>query len=205
MEKPVLILSAVEREQKYIKEKSFSKNVIFKTVGIGPIEAAINSALLISDLKPKSVYFLGSAGFYSETYLSIGDVALGHIYHFGDLGQVQNHSYKPEIMNLPIETSTFCLTEKFSFKVKNCSVVTVPSITKNDELSLKIKAFFKAEIEHLEAYSIAKICSDVQIPFFSIFGLSNEVGIHSHEQWLKNQDLALEHASDVLGKIISGD
>lgn len=202
MEKPVLILSAVEREQKYIKEKSFSKNVILKTVGIGAVEAAINSALLISDLKPQSVYFLGSAGFYPETYLSVGDVALGYIYQFGDLGQVQNHSYKPEIMNREIESSTFCLTDKFSFKVKNCSVITVPSITKNDELSQKIKDFFKTEVEHLEVYSTAKICSDFQIPFFSVLGLSNQVGINSHQQWIENQDLALEHASEVLGKMI---
>lgn len=204
MEKPVLILSAVEREQKYINAQSFSRTVLLKTIGVGPIEAGINAALLIKEFQPSSVYFLGSAGHYPNAFLSVGDVAIGHTYLFSDLGEVQNLSYKPEIMNPQLNTSTVCLTEKFSFKVKNCVVLTVPSITKNDEWSKKISEQLHVEVEHLEVYSIAKACQDFQIPFVSVLGISNEVGSHSHEQWKINQDLALEHASEVLKKLVSG-
>ena len=202
MEKPVLILSAVEREQKYVKELSLSKNVMLKTCGIGAIEAGIQSAFLISEINPSAVYFLGSAGFYPNTFLSIGDVALGHIYRFGDSGMVDSKTYKPEIMNHAVENPTVCLTEKFSFKVKNSVVLTVPSITKNDELAIKMRDYFKSDVEHLEVYSIAKVCELLKIPFFSLLGLSNEVGIHSHQQWLDFQDKAVKNAGEVLGKLV---
>lgn len=179
-----------------------SKNVVLKTCGIGAVDAGIQTALLIKEINPASVYFLGSAGYYPGTFLSIGDVAVGHIYRFGDSGMVDLKTYKPDIMNHAIENPTLCLTEKFSFKVKNSIVLTVPSITKNDELALKMRDYFKSEVEHLEVYAVAKACNMMNTPFFSLLGLSNEVGIYSHKQWLDHQDEAVKNASEVLRRMV---
>lgn len=193
----ILVLSAVQREQQYLNVGKSGSNLKLGVCGVGPVDAGIQTAKLISVLKPTQVWFIGTAGVYPDRYLSPGDVVIGSEFLFGDTGLSAGTSYVPEIQMMKSEPVTLCLEPTFPFKVKNGKILTVPSITKSEKSAVELRDHFGADAEHLEVFSVWRACNLFHIPFSAVLGISNIVGPEAHEQWKLWQDPAVKHASSV--------
>lgn len=198
----ILVLSAVQREQQYLNVGKSGTNIKLGVCGVGPVDAGIQTAKLISVLKPTQVWFIGTAGAYPDRYLSPGDVVIGSQFLFGEAGLAGGTSYVPEIQIMKSEPVTLCLESIFPFKVKNGKILTVPSITKSEKSAIELRDHFGADAEHLEVFSVWRACSLFHIPFSAVLGISNRVGSDSHEEWKQWQDVAMQHASAVLDRLI---
>ncbi len=149
------------------------QDVDFITTGIG----ATRAAMIVTEALAKNTYhyviFCGTAGYYPSRNLVPGQVVKCTQTIFSDVGVVLAKSYvpHPQMLASPLhndfQASPLCIT--------------TPSITcAEHEAELLGKL---GQIENLEFYGMALAAAQYQVPWFGFFGLSNEVGAHSHEQW----------------------
>jgi nucleoside phosphorylase len=68
-------------------------------------------------------------------------------------------------------------------------VATTMGVTVDDEAAARI-ARTGAEVEHLEAFSVASACETVGIRFVTVLGVSNVVGSSARNQWRANHRTA---------------
>lgn len=202
MNPTILIVSAISSELKFLKIETNNKSILTIPVGIGPIDAAFHTEKLIQTHQPKQIYFIGTAGAYPNSYLSIGDVVLGNHYIFADGSISQLSSYQPSVMVTEVDGGAQCLTKFERFHVKNGAVLNPPGITQSNELANHLKAFFKVSAENLEVFGVARVCQSHHIPFQSVLGISNQVGDLAHEEWKQFQDIAIKNASTVLETLL---
>lgn len=196
--KSILIISAIEREQHFLKVAKNKSKVKTAVCGIGPVDAGILTRRLLEDETPDAVWFLGTGGAYRGRYLEPGDVLIGSSVVFGDAAAAAGTGYVPGIQVTAGDLVPVCLDHRFPFKVKNGRILTVPSITRDAETAVRLQAAYSADAENLEAFSVWRACSLAGIPVHAVLGISNLVGPDAHSEWLAWQDTAMEHATEVL-------
>jgi purine-nucleoside phosphorylase len=67
-------------------------------------------------------------------------------------------------------------------------VACATAITTDPDLAARIGAVW--EVEHMEAFGVARACADVGVPFSVVLGITNVVGPDAHVQWRANRAVA---------------
>jgi nucleoside phosphorylase len=186
----ILFCGAIENEIFLLKKAGFD---IF-LVGIGAIEAGIRLSEKLAREKYDKIIFLGTAGAYKNSDLVIGDLISANSTIFVSGTHLLGKAYFPELFKKEIQIeSTY-----FDFPQKK--VATVMEITKNDELAEKISLEYSLEVEHMEIFSLARVCERKNIEFSAYLGIANFVGKDSHKEWLENNEKVAENLQKYLLK-----
>ncbi|KGA98008.1 5'-methylthioadenosine/S-adenosylhomocysteine nucleosidase [Alkalihalobacillus alcalophilus ATCC 27647 = CGMCC 1.3604] len=172
------------------------KEVVLLKSGIGKVNAAVGTTLLIQLFKPKAIINTGSAGGFNES-LKVGDIVISTEvryndvdatvfgYEFGQVPQMPAY-YQPaqELVTLATEAA------------KKVGVPSVPglilsgdSFMSDHNRVLELKEIFnEPACAEMEAGAIAQVCHQFGTPFVIIRSLSDIAGQEaklSYEQFLE--------------------
>lgn len=219
MEEEVTILrdQLDNREQEVIANSEFTKGtydgveVVLLKSGIGKVNAALSTTLLLDRYKPDYVLNTGSAGGFHPS-LNVGDVVISTEVRHNDVdvtafgyeyGQVPGlpAAYLPDQKLVDIAVSK--AEEISDIQVAKGLIVTGDSFlndpVKVDFIRSKFKDLYAGE---MEAAAIAQVCHQFEVPFVVIRALSDIAGKESDVSFDQFLDQAAKHSANLVLKIV---
>jgi adenosylhomocysteine nucleosidase len=200
------------------------RHVVLAQTGIGKVNAAITTTLLLDHFNPREVLFSGIAG-GTDADLSPGDLVIGTSVAYHDYGTITPDSMmrratlnpvtlqdnpvyfvcaKP-LVQLAVETSKtvkFQSIGKRSPKVVNGVIVTgdvfVSSVAATKQLHQKMNA----EATEMEGASVGQTCWQQQVPFLVIRSLSDNASDTAHEDVAAFYKIAAENSANLVIAIV---
>ena len=184
--------------------------------GVGKVNAARTTQILIDNIKVDYIFNIGVAGGVDDS-LSVGDIVLGEklVQHDFDITAFNHEKgYIPSV-GVYIDTDTYLLTladsvlkklEDISFKR---GVIASGDIFCTElKMSQKINTKFNALCVEMEGASIAQVCYLSHIPFLIIRSISdvpNNDNVITYEEFLKTSCKVVARAMEKLLKELSDD
>lgn len=160
-----------------------------RTLGVGPLRAALGMARWIAAERPSSVLLIGSCGVYGDRWPP-GTAVVGTRLDLADTGAVMELGYVP----LPPEPLD-ATQERLAADLPRCTVRTLMAITSDTHAAAQHGQ--AADVEHMETYGAALACAEAEVPFSVVLGVANRVGPSAHAEWLVNREQAEEAARAV--------
>lgn len=189
------------------------KYCILVRCGVGKVNAARTTQLLIDNFKVDFILNIGVAGGIDER-LRVGDIVIGEslVQHDFDITAFDHEKgYIPEVGKPFIEADEYLIRNaKSSFEEINANVF-VGVIASGDifctdtNMSLKINKKFNALCTEMEGASIAQVCFLCNIPFLIIRSISdvvNNENTTTYEEFLKESSKVVGEATSLLLKNI---
>lgn len=158
---------------KFYRGQLNNKDVVLTQSGIGKVNAAISTTLLIEKFNPKLIINTGSAGALDES-LAVGDMLISDdvIYHDADAtafgyeyGQIPQMPAKFEANKELLKITEKVITDNH-YNAKIGPIVSGDSFIGSVDQRLHIKRQFpKAMAVEMEATAIAQTCYQFKVPF----------------------------------------
>lgn len=196
---------------KFYRGQLNNKDVVLTQSGIGKVNAAISTTLLIKKFKPTLIINTGSAGALDDS-LSVGDILISNnvMYHdadataFGyDIGQIPQMPAQFEA-NQQLLQLTEKVVKQQNLTAKIGQIVSGDSFIGSSEQRLKIKRqFSKAMAVEMEATAIAQTCYQFNLPFIvtrAVSDLANGEAEMSFEEFLGK---AAQSSSKIVEQLVN--
>lgn len=183
----LLVEQLMDKQQTTIANQLFYEgsihgvNVVVVQSGIGKVNAAIATTLLIDHFKSSFVINSGSAGGIGEG-LKVGDLVVSSKLTYND-ADARAFGYEfgqiPQMpLNYPVEKSVYQLAkqtaEELSRTVHVGKIVTGDSFIASQERIAEIKTFFpEALITEMEGAAVGQTCYQFDVPFIVIRAISD--------------------------------
>lgn len=183
-----------------------SIEIVVSTSGVGKVNAAITTSMLINKYEPKLIINIGSAGGLLDNQ-SIGDIVIANKlqYHDFDIGPETKEderfifytdeqlmkSLKKVLDKLPYTVHEGLMVSGDQFILK-----TNPAFQRIQEV------FFEAHCVEMEATSIAHTCSKYGIPFVVMRSLSDVVAENKGMQFDEYLPIAAENSAIICTEFI---
>lgn len=206
------------RETKKIANNEFTtgnfdnKEVVLLKCGIGKVNAAIGTTLLLHEFRPDVVINTGSAGGF-DSQLEVGAVVISDEVRHHDvdvtafnyeIGQVPQlpPAFKADkqLMELAIESVKEIGKHQYAVGLI-CSGDVFMSDPKRVE-SVR-KHFPQMKAVEMEASSVAQVCHQFNVPFVVIRALSDIAGKESNISFDEFLPIAAKHSTEIVLKTIS--
>ncbi|WP_078552704.1 5'-methylthioadenosine/S-adenosylhomocysteine nucleosidase [Bacillus alkalicellulosilyticus] len=172
------------------------QEVVILKSGIGKVNAAVGTTLLIQLHKPDAIINTGSAGGFNEN-LKVGDIVISTEIRYNDVdatvfgyefGQVPRMPAYFEPDESLIETAKRCAQDVGVHSVEGL-VLSGDSFMSDHELVKILKQrFSEPQCAEMEAGAIAQVCHQFKVPFVIIRSLSDIAGTEakiSYDQFLE--------------------
>ena len=203
-------------EEKKVYELTFfegklnTKNVVLVESGVGKVNAARTTQILIDKFKVEAIINVGSAG-CANNELEIGDIVIGKklVQHDFDItafghpkGFISNigENVESDSKLIEIMEQTISKLQDKEFKIKVGTIASGDIFCTDIKMKEKIRNKFMADAIEMEGAAIAQVCQLDDIPFIVIRGISdspngkNEI---TFEQYLKK---ALQRCAQIIEK-----
>lgn len=218
MDEEIAFLQAAMTHQKqqqianvlFIEGEIANQKVVLLKSGIGKVNAAMATTLLIENFQANIVINTGTAGGFSND-LNVGDIVIGSelVHHDVDvtafdyvLGQVPQLPATFKSNQLLIEATKQVL-EQLELNSRIGLVATGDSFMSNPELiKTTISKFPTMLAAEMEGAAIAQICYQYNIPFIVIRAISDIAGEDSPISFNEFIHLASENATNIILKLI---
>lgn len=185
------------------------KKVVFMRSGIGKVNAAVSSQILINDFKVTSIINTGIAGSLLDT-ISIGDIVISNETQQYDI-DVTVFGYKEgEIPRM--DTSIFKADENLirvcsnivegEAKVHVGKIVSGDKFVSKNELKAKLRNEFNAFCVDMESASIGHVCYLYNIPYVAIRCISDNADETAEVKYSNFDKYAAEISSKITLKTI---
>jgi nucleoside phosphorylase len=200
-----LVLSAWEPEIAPLRRLARAvdpERLVFATVGVGPVEAAVGAWTAIAATHPARVIFVGTAGAYprGRTTAAIGTVAIAGELQLVSTAALRGDGYLPE----PIVTRA-ATSSTLSAALAACGAARKPiprlgvacplAITRSATLGRQIAHASGAALENLEVFAVARAAAAAGIDAVAaVLGIANRVGPRGHQEW-RAHHAAASHAA----------
>lgn len=185
-------------ELNFITGKINSTEVVLVEAGIGKVNAARTTQILIDNFNIDAIINLGSAGSANDE-LDIGDIVIGNriIQHDFDItafghpkGFISNVGQYVESDSTLIEKmkQTISKMQANEFKIKIGAIASGDIFCTELKMKEKIRSKFNADAIEMEGAAIAQVCKLDNIPFLIIRSISDKPNGNNHitfEQFLK--------------------
>ena len=181
-------------------------NVLLVETGIGAVNCSHMLTHLLQKYDVSQVWQIGVGGGYPQSGLSIGDIAIASVEHYGDIGvrmaegwvelkdsveipilTSEQNSMNRNIFNrLDLDLATAQLAAKIVGKNWHTVVgpfVTVQECSGTDALGLERGTIFSACCENMEGAAAAHICSIYDKKLFELRSVSNIVKARNKSEW----------------------
>ena len=200
-------------ELNFINGKINNTEVVLVEAGVGKVNAARTTQILLDNFKVDAIINVGSAG-SSNDELEIGDIVIGSriVQHDFDITAFNHEKgYIPSV-GVYIDTDTYLLTmadsvfkslEDVSFKR---GVIASGDIFCTElKMSQKINSKFNALCVEMEGASIAQVCYLSHVPFLIIRSISdvpNNNNVITYEEFLSSSCKVVARAmNELLSKL----
>ncbi|QED48723.1 5'-methylthioadenosine/S-adenosylhomocysteine nucleosidase [Cytobacillus dafuensis] len=226
----IAIIGAMEEEVTLLREKIIDKDqtviagceyttglmdgveVVLLRSGIGKVNAALSTAILLEKFKPDFVINTGSAGGFNPD-LNVGDVVIStEVRHhdvdvtaFGyEYGQVPQLPAAFEADSQLVRTAEACAKEIKDIQVVRGLIATGDSFM-NDPVRVDYirDKFNDLQAVEMEAAAIAQVSYQFGTPFVIIRSLSDIAGKESDVSFEQFLEKAALHSADLVMKIVS--
>lgn len=188
-------------ELQFIQGKINEKNVVLVKCGVGKVNAARTTQILLNNFDIEYVINVGTAGSLNEN-IEIGDVVIGEklvqhdfdITNFGhekgyitDLGKF---FYSDKVL---IEKAKEAINQMNSnFNVFVGTITTGDIFVQDIQVKDRIKAEFNADCAEMEGAAIAQVCTLDNVPFIVIRSISDKPNGKNTIDFEKYLELACE-------------
>jgi purine-nucleoside phosphorylase len=172
MHSPSLLLSAFAPELSGLDRRP-PPGWIVASVGIGAVHAAVETARLLREHRPRKVLFVGTCGAYDER-LAVGDVISAARAIATSVEELLGRAYRPAA-----ETTRWPATWVLPLPAHDVAVP--PAITSTTEGARVLARV--ATAEHLELTGVLAACAAAGVPAGAVLGVANRVGPDAHAEW----------------------
>lgn len=184
---------------KFLEGTLEGKHVVLAYTGIGKVNAAMSTTLLISKFHPKAILFTGIAGGINPD-VKPGDIVVGRRMVQHDLNYVYNDSLVSFPVQNPVNDSTDPLFYKadkgllqlahsvssgIHFQKVNLgdtviqpavcygTIATGDSFVASEKLKKELLTRFQADAVEMEGAAVAQVCYQLSVPFIVIRSISD--------------------------------
>jgi len=198
------------------KGKFSNQTILLMNTGIGKVNAAHSSTVVLENHPVRCVINSGTGGAYPNAGLKTGDIAIASKEIYGDDGVTAQTGWKDlKEIGIPLlqigmkryfnefplnQAARFPVNSGKGFQIKRGVFVTVSSVTGTYERAVELEGRFNAICENMEGAAIAHICAMYKVPLIEIRGISNMAGIRDKRRW--NMKLASENCQQAVLEII---
>lgn len=188
------------------------KDVVLLKSGIGKVNAAMSTTILLNEYKPDVVINTGSAGGYDEN-LEVGAIVISdEVRHhdvdatiFGyEMGQVPQMpaSFKSDERLMKLAEEAVAEIGEHQFAV---GLITTGDSFMNDPVRVeKVRGYFPTmKAVEMEAAAVAQVCYQFGTPFVVIRALSDIAGKQSNISFDEFLPVAAKHSTQIVLKVIS--
>ncbi|MCX7914144.1 MAG: futalosine hydrolase [Thermodesulfovibrionales bacterium] len=165
--------------------------VIACLCGVGKVNAAHGTTILLEKFNVDSIYTIGIGGAYPSSMLKLGDIAIAEKEIYGDEGLVSKDGFHTlKEINLPLlelggvkyynEFILYIPAELETFPYRG-NFVTVSSCSGSLKRAFMLEQKFNALCENMEGAAIAHICTLYGKPNVEIRGISNIISERTAE------------------------
>jgi purine-nucleoside phosphorylase len=175
MEAPSLLLSAFAPELAGL-DRAPPQGWRVATSGIGAIAAAVETARLLREIRPRRVLFVGTCGAY-DARLEVGDVISAAAAIATSVEEVEGRAYRPGA-----EVTRWPGTWNLPFPAHEVAVP--PAITATETGARALARV--AAVEHLELTGVLAACAAGGVPAGAVLGVANRAGPGAHEEWKRH-------------------
>lgn len=165
-------------------------------IGIGVVDAAAGAARSIARLGPSTVVLLGTCGAAPSSGLRIGDVVVGTSARLVDLAVVEGRAAMPTASAaVPLDPSM--IAALVAAGAREATIANTLGVTTDDVLAAKLAEL--GQVEHLEAYGVARACQTAPTPVRCavVLGVANVVGARGRDEWRSNHVAASARAAEI--------
>jgi len=214
-------ISAIKNKMNNIEEESIyglifykgninnTKYIIVKS-GVGKVNAARTTQLLVDKFSIKAIINIGSAGGLNDN-LKIGDIVIGEklVQHDFDATVFgREKGYIPDTGKF-FESHKFLISklenvaQKFEDKFNVClgTIATGDTFLTDVNKKESIKLDFNADCVEMEGAAIAQVCTLNNIPFIVIRGISDIPNGNNHIDFNTYLETASKRVADVISKL----
>ncbi len=181
------IMTEIEEKEVYeltfFKGKINNKNIVLVESGVGKVNAARTTQILIDNFKVEAIINVGSAG-CANNELEIGDIVIGKklVQHDFDItafghpkGFISNVGENVESDSELIRKmeQTISKLQDKEFKIKVGTIASGDIFCTEKTMKDKIRTKFNADAIEMEGSAIAQVCKLDNIPFIVIRSISD--------------------------------
>ena len=205
------------------------RHVVLAQTGMGKVNAAITTTLMLVHFKPHEILFTGIAGGV-DPKLVPGDIVIGSKVAYHDYGAITPDSMAHKPTHNPVDNSLnpfyfkcddklIALAQNVSSKLvltKIGSISRVPKIVtgiivtgdvfvSSDAATIKLHSEMNAEATEMEGAAVGQTCFQQSVPFLVIRSLSDSASNNAHEDVAAFYGVAAQNSAmmvmAVLGKL----
>ncbi|ASB88145.1 5'-methylthioadenosine/S-adenosylhomocysteine nucleosidase [Bacillus sonorensis] len=187
------------------------KEVVLLKSGIGKVNAAMSTTILLDRFKPDVVINTGSAGGFHHS-LNVGDIVISTEVRHHDVDVTAFEYEYGQVPNLPaafraddklVKTAEAEASDLGTFQVVKGTIATGDSFMSDPERVAFIRGKFKdlCAVE-MEAAAVAQVCHQFDIPFVVIRALSDIAGKESEISFDKFLEQAAKHSTELVLRMI---
>lgn len=191
--------SPCEEQDIFSKCYLHGKSLIFSHCGVGKVNAAHNTTIMLENHEIGLLILFGIAGGYPGA--KIGDVVIAESENYGEEGVMTDKGWKsmeftgfPLLKNQRQYFNSFPLKEELSqlaknaskdigLKVKSGHFITVSQCSGTGASGEILQKRFNGLCENMEGAAVAHICARYDIPMIEIRGISNIIEDGDFEKW----------------------
>ena len=199
---------------KFYEGKLCSKDIVLVESGIGKVNAAISTTLLISQFKVEKIIFTGVAGAVNPeikvTDIVIGtdlvesdmDVTAGGNYKLGEIPRMKSSNFKadPYLFNL---AESVAIKLFGSDKVHKGRIISRDEFVASSEKVSKLREIFSAECVEMEGAAVAHVCEVMNIPFIVIRSISDKADDEAGMSFDEFVKIAARNSKSIVEGILS--
>ena len=171
-------------ELTFIKGKINDKNIVLVEAGVGKVNAARVTQILIDKFDVQAIINVGSAGSANDE-LDIGDIVIGQkiVQHDFDItafghpkGYISNvgQYVESDVQLINKMEQTINKLDQKEFKIKIGTIASGDIFCTELKMKNKIRTKFNADAIEMEGASIAQVCKLDNIPFIIIRSISDK-------------------------------
>jgi nucleoside phosphorylase len=178
------------------KEEEDELMIAADTLGVGLVEAAIAMTQCIARHRPGAVVLLGTCGAFAPSSLPNGSVVAAARARVVDVAVLDGLAALPGPMPPEVAFDPALHDALVEAGAKSVQIANTVGITTNDGLAKRL-ASSSCDVEHLEAFAVARACAVAGVPCGAALGIANVVGERGRAEWLANHERASALAADV--------
>lgn len=199
---------------KFYEGKLCSKDIVLVESGIGKVNAAISTTLLISIFKVDKIIFTGVAGavnpnikvtdivIATDLVESDMDVTAGGNYKLGEIPRMESSYFKadPYLFTLAESVATKLFGTE---KVHKGRIISRDEFVASSEKVKKLKEIFEAECVEMEGAAVAHVCEVMNIPFIVLRSISDKADDEAEMTFDEFVKVAAKNSKSIVEGILS--
>ncbi len=201
-----------------------AKQIVLTRAGIGKVNAAITTTLLLEHFHPKAILFSGIAGAMNPA-LQPGDIVVAKQMAYHDYGRIspngfekwgtlnpynfsRNPIYFPCDSNLIVTAQeaakkiTFQNIDQHKPQIFFGTIITGDVFLADSKKNKALRTDFNADATEMEGAAIAQICYQQKVPFIIIRSLSDSANDSATLDFVKYGKLAAENSAQLVLEIL---